>query len=345
MTQMIFDGHNDVLSCLAAGRGEASAFGRALPGQIDGQRARKGGLGGGFFALWPRDEHALDATDPGPEATAYDLPLPPEMLQADALKSVKEQIEIFDQLVAQGDLRLCTAAADLDQESGPLAAILHMEGAEAIRPDLGELDWLYDRGLRSLGLVWSRVNRFGTGVPFRFPSDGDIGPGLSEAGRALVARCNEMRILVDLSHLNAAGIRDVAQISTAPLVATHSNAHAVTPHARNLTDAQLRLMAESGGLAGLNFERSFVRPDGRGDSDVPVEWLLAHLDHLLNHLGEEGVALGSDYDGCDPPDWLTRVENLPLLVQAMERHGYDGARIERICWRNWQRVLRDTWGA
>ena len=145
--------------------------------------------------------------------------------------------------------------------------------------------------------------------------------------------------------LNAAGFADVARISNAPLVATHSNAHAVSPHARNLTDDQLAAIARSGGVVGLNFECSFLRPDGRPDTDTPPEVALAHLDHLLNALGEEGVALGSDFDGCRPPVWLNSADKLGALVAAMAAHGYDAARIERICWGNWMRVLKETWGA
>ncbi len=345
MTQLIFDGHNDVLSVLAKNGGVAD-FGTGLPGQVDLPKARAGGFGGGFFALWARTEMVAGGKEPGPEVTSYDLPMPPELSQPEAWASIAKQLDVFEELCGHGYLAHCTQQADIDaaRQRGQLAAILHLEGAEPIGPDLAELDVLYARGLRSLGPLWSRPNQFGHGVPFRFPSEGEIGPGLTEAGRDLVVRCGELRILIDLSHLNPAGVRDVAEISGAPLVATHSNAHAVSPHARNLTDAQLALIARSGGIAGLNFERSFVRPDGRMVDDLPTDMVLAHLDHMLNHLGEEGVAIGSDYDGCDPPKWLNSADKLPALVQAMEAHGYDAARIERICWNNWMRVLRETWG-
>jgi membrane dipeptidase len=130
------------------------------------------------------------------------------------------------------------------------------------------LDLLYAAGLRSLGIVWSRPNAFGHGVPFKFPSSPDTGPGLTEAGRELVRACNERRILIDLSHLNEKGFWDVAGLSTAPLVATHSNAHSVCPHARNLTDRQLDAIRESGGMVGLNFATAFLRPDGSMNADT-----------------------------------------------------------------------------
>ena len=122
---------------------------------------------------------------------------------------------------------------------GSLAAVLHIEGAEAIDPELDALEVLHAAGLRSLGPVWSRPNLFGHGVPFRFPSSPDTGPGLTDAGKALVRACNELRLMLDLSHLNEAGFWDVAALSQAPLVASHSNAHALCPCSRNLTDKQL----------------------------------------------------------------------------------------------------------
>ena len=112
---------------------------------------------------------------------------------------------------------------------GNLAAVLHIEGAEAIDPELEALEVFYAAGLRSLGPVWSRPNVFGHGVPFRFPSSPDTGPGLTDAGKELVRACNRLRIMLDLTHLNEAGFWDVAALTDAPLVATHSNVHALCP--------------------------------------------------------------------------------------------------------------------
>src|SRR5262249_13192549 len=138
-------------------------------------------------------------------------------------------------------------------EVGRVTVIMHMEGAEALSTDLSDLEEWYGRGLRSLGPVWSRPNAFGEGVPFAFPSTPDTGPGLTPAGRNLVNACNRLGILVDCSHLTEAGFWDVASLSLVPLVATHSNAHALCRSSRNLTDAQLDAIGESGGVVGINF--------------------------------------------------------------------------------------------
>src|SRR5213076_3622570 len=134
-----------------------------------------------------------------------------------------------------------------------VTAIVHFEGADPLAPDLSDLHRWYERGLRSVGLVWSRPNAFAEGVPFRFPSSPDTGPGLTAAGRDLVRACNRLGILVDLSHINEQGFWDVARLSAAPLVATHSAAHSLCPSTRNLTDKQLEAIKASEGMVGLTF--------------------------------------------------------------------------------------------
>jgi membrane dipeptidase len=242
-------------------------------------------------------------------------------------------------------IRVCRSVAEIAaaEAAGAVAAVLHLEGAEAIGPDLGELEVLHAAGLRSLGPVWSRPNVFGVGVPFRFPGDPDEGPGLTEAGKALVRACNELGVLVDLSHLNAAGFRDVAALSDRPLVATHSNAHALSAASRNLTDWQLDAIAATGGVVGLNYAVGFLRDDGRRRSDTALTVMIRHLDHLLERLGEGGVALGSDFDGALIPREIGDAAGLPALVGAMRQAGYGDALVERICWGNWIDVLRRTW--
>ena len=184
---------------------------------------------------------------------------------------------------SQGRVRICRDVGDIQEslDHGALAAVLHLEGAEAIDANFELLDVLYAAGLRSIGPLWSRPNAFGHGVPFLCPSSPDTGPGLTALGKELVAACNRLKILVDLSHLNERGFWDVAAISNAPLVATHSNAHALSPHARNLTDKQLAAIGETGGLVGINFATSFLRSDGRADADTPAELVIDHLEHVL----------------------------------------------------------------
>ena len=197
------------------------------------------------------------------------------------------QAGLLHRLEGEGWLSICTSVAGIETAiaKGQLAAIMHMEGAEAIDRDFINLDIFRRAGLRSLGPVWSRPNHFGYGVPFRFPSSGDIGPGLTEDGIRLVDYCDQHGLLIDLSHLNEAGFWDVAKHSQKPLVATHSNAYAISPHARNLTDRQLAAIAESDGM--VKPAVAFLNEDGQMRAETSFDVMLRHLDHLITHLGED----------------------------------------------------------
>lgn len=346
-TTWVFDGHNDVLSQLARAGGvpAAEAFLASTNFHIDSLKARQGGLGGGFFAMWvasPSEGAGYQSLMMNAE---YDIPLPSMLEQQNALPVVLEQAAILIRLEQLGAVQICTSTQSLQSCLGSerLAAIMHLEGCEAIDPDFHALDVLHAAGLRSLGPVWSRPTIFGHGVPFRFPSTPDIGGGLTDLGVDLVKRCNRMGIMIDLSHINLAGFNDIAKHSNRPLVATHSNAHSLCPHARNLTDEQLDVIAASKGMVGLNFAAAFLREDGRMISEVPVSQMLRHLDHLLAKLGEEGVGLGSDFDGAEIPHAIGDSSGLRVLVNAMHDHGYGEALITKLCHGNWFNVLERTW--
>ncbi|MFZ7092619.1 dipeptidase [Primorskyibacter sp. 2E233] len=348
-TPAVFDGHNDVLLQLyrAGGVSKADVFLTGRKGALDAEKAKQGGFGGGFFAVYVPSPVDLEFKFEEMTKPAYDLPLPEPIDWEDALPVAMTQVAILLELERKGALKVCRSAADIRAclDSGKMAAIFHIEGAEAIDPDLHTLDVLHAAGLRSIGPVWSRSTIFGHGVPFRYPSSPDIGDGLTDQGLRLVKRCNELRIMLDLSHLNEKGFWDVARHSDAPLVATHSNAHAICPHSRNLTDDQLKAIAESDGMVGLNFAVAFLREDGKMLADVPLTQMLRHLDHLIGILGEDRVGLGSDYDGAVVPEEVTTVAGLPRLREAMIQHGYTEQLVKKLCHENWLRVLEKTWGA
>lgn len=341
---LILDGHNDVLTCLWTSGSDD--FSGPSPRAIDVAAARAGGFGGGFFAVWVPGQGGGDNAALM-QAETYDIDLPPMVTEFEAGQVVEAQVAILEGLEAAGHLTICRDVAEIEAtfETDRLAAILHIEGAEAIGPDMALLERLYERGLRSLGPVWSRETIFGHGVPFRFPSSPDTGPGLTDAGKRLVAKCDEMGVMMDLSHLNEAGFWDVARQSRRPLVATHSCVHAICAHARNLTDAQLDAIGGSDGMVGLNFGVAFLRPDGRKQADVSLGLVLDHLDHLIDRLGEDRVGFGSDYDGTLVPEALTTAADLPNLRLAMIGRGYSADRIEKLCHRNWLRVLAKSWAA
>ena len=188
---------------------------------------------------------------------------------------------------AHGHLRVARTIEDIDAaaDGGLPAAIMHLEGAEAIDEDLEALDQWHAAGLRSLGPVWSRPNAFGHGVPFRFPSTPDTGEGLTAAGRALVTRCNALGIAVDVSHLNTRGFWDVAETTDAPIIASHCGAHALAPASRNLTDDQLDAVGASGGIVGIPYIVDFLRADGALDRSTPLSTVVAHVRHVADRIG------------------------------------------------------------
>ncbi len=332
----VFDGHNDVLLRL---RQDPSRHFRAEAetGHLDLPRARRGGFAGGFFACFvPGPEAEPVFTDKG-----YDTELAGPLDEEEARQITACLAGSLFDLERHDCVRIARTAKDLVLDDGVLA-VLHFEGAEAIAGEDDLAAW-HEQGLRSLGLVWSRPNRYATGVPFRHPSSPDHGPGLSDAGKALVRSCNKLGILVDLSHLNRAGFDDVVRISEAPLVATHSNAWALAPSSRNLQDDQLDAIAASGGTVGVNYAVGFLRHDGQLDPDTPVTEIVRHAEYLAERMGVEHVALGSDFDGAIVPAELGDAAGLPVLVEALSER-FSEAEVRQIASENWLRVLAATWG-
>jgi membrane dipeptidase len=320
---VIIDGHNDLV--LHRWRGEGTAH-------MDLDAALEAGFAGGFFALY-----VPSPSPPDPTAIPYAVPLPEPLDHEEAARIADE---LFETLC---ELPVGRAETVADFREGEVTAIVHLEGAEPIAPDLSNLEEWRARGLRSIGLVWSRPNAFAEGVPFRFPASPDTGPGLTAAGRQLVAACNRLGILVDLSHLNEAGFWDVQRISDAPLVATHSNAHALCAATRNLTDEQLDAIHDSGGVVGVNFAVGFLREDGHNDAGTPITEIVRHVDYLAERMGIDHVAFGSDFDGALMPEELGGVAGLPKLVAALGAAGYDDDAVAKITHGNWLRVLDATW--
>ncbi len=346
----VFDGHNDFLLRLLRNpaKRETIWLKGEGKGHLDLPRMKQGGFAGGFFAVYIPSPEAHDAPDFEAimDAPPYDLPLPDLIGAEEAQPVAAAMIGHLMWMERTGALAICRTVADIRgaMDAGKIAAILHFEGAEPIGEDLDALHLWHAAGLRSLGPVWSRPTVFGHGVPFRFPGSPDSGPGLSEAGKRLVAECNRLKIMIDLSHLNEAGFNDVAAISDAPLVATHSNAHAVTPSTRNLTDRQLAMIAESDGMVGLNFATVFLRDDGRKSAFDGWDPILRHLDHLIGKLGENRVGFGSDFDGATVPADIEDVAGLPRLIAALRSHGYGEALLQKLAHENWLSLLERTWG-
>lgn len=342
-----FDGHNDFLLRLMKSPAPRSEtwLGSAKQGHLDLARMKDSGFSGGLFAIFvppvssgpPPDFKTLMANPP------YDIPLPPLMTHEVAQPVALEMAGLLHWMerAAPQDFKVCRSTNDIRVaiDNDVIVGVMHMEGAEAIGPDLDALYLFHDMGLRSLGPVWSRPTIFGHGVPMAFPGTPDIGPGLTEKGKDLVRLCNELGIMIDLSHMNEAGFNDVAAISSAPLVATHSNAfeHCATP--RNLTDRQLHQIRDTGGMVGFNYATFYLSADGNASPDVSWETMIRHIDHLIEHVGEDHVGLGSDFDGCVVPSLIGDVTGVPNLLKALSDHGYDAPLLEKFALKNWLNCL------
>ena len=352
----VFDGHNDTLTQI---RGlapqEARTFlERSDRGHIDLPRAREGGMAGGFFAIFTANHDMKRVIKPvlAPDGTevpgARTVDLPPRLDRRHALSFTLACMSDLFRLErkAAGALKVVRTVEELRRclADGTFAAILHIEGVEALDTRLEALDVLVEAGLRSLGPVWSRPNAFGHGVPFDFPRGPDTGPGLTGPGKRLVKACNKKGVLVDLSHLNEKGFWDVAKISDAPLVATHSCAWALAPSPRNLTDQQLDAIKSSGGMVGINFHTGFLRADGQTEEPTSLTEIVRHARYVADRIGVEHVGLGSDFDGAHMPDDLADVTALPKLIQALRDDGFGESDVLRIAHENWVRVIEATWG-
>ncbi len=339
----VFDGHNDALT-----RDDHALLAQGRPGgHLDLPRMRAGGVRGAIFAVFTESpggafEHRV-ARDDGVLEFEPAPPVEHSVAAAHASAAAGRLVA----LERAGHVRLARSGADLDRarddEAGPPVAVLNLEGAEAIDPGLEALDLWYEAGLRSVGPVWSRPNAFAHGVPFISPSSPDIGPGLTEAGRALVRRCGELGIMIDVSHLNEAGFWDVAKIDAGPIVASHSAAHALCPTSRNLLDSQLDAIRDSGGLVGIVFAVPFLRADFADDPDTPVSLIADHARYVADRIGVDHVALGSDYDGATIPAPLGDVAGTPKLLDALADAGFTESELAALAWDNWRRVLGAWW--
>ncbi len=341
----IFDGHEDFITQVKPRRGifgpdggrdfladgslaqpvpaeGDEPHGRAKAGHVDLPRAMRGGLGGCFTSIYLSNERAEY------NALAY------------AMDEMNDVFRIADR--SEGRFRICRTVAEVRQafDDSAFASVFMFEGADPISSSLKELRVFYEAGLRCLAPTWSRSTIFAHGVAF----NGSLPEtGLTDLGRELVHECNRLGILLDVSHINPAGFRDMLEESTAPVVATHSSVKAISPHVRNLDDDQIRALADKGGTIGINFSNIFLRPDMQRGDDTPLDLIVRHFDHVANLVGDEHVSFGTDFDGTDVPAIVKDATGLPVVLRALKQNGYSDSSLERICNENFLRAAAAAW--
>ena len=349
----IFDGHNDILNKINDSEDPKNtrAFLESGEGHLDFPRAIKAGFAGGFFAVYSSDPPSVAPFEDGKILTddGFYFTLSPPLSYEYAHQTALSMIDLLYDIEndSSGKFQVVLTSQELENclENDIMAAILHLEGAEPILPSLENLPMFYEKGMRSLGITWSRPNSFGHGVPFLYPGSPDTGPGLTQEGKNLIKACGELGILIDLAHLNEKGFWDTADLYTAPLVSSHTAAHGLIPKPRNLTDIQLKAIAETNGVVGLIFSINDLDGGPRPIKDAPLTSIIKHIRYISDLIGPEHVAFGSDLDGTIIPSELNGVSGLPKLVQLLEEDGFSQAELEGICYRNWLRVIKETWNS
>lgn len=342
----VFDGHNDTLTrlWLSDHPDPVHAFiHERLVGHLDLKRCQEAGFIGGMFAIFLPPYSYVQQHHPN---KLFDLNAS-DFTQQQIEQICLEQLDLAHQLAQYSKIiKICTSAQNIQDclAKKKLAIVLHMEGAEALQqtPDL--LDVFYERGLRSIGPLWNRPSRFGHGLNAKFPHSPDTGAGLTSDGKHFIRRCANKKMVIDVSHMNEKAFWNTVDILQQPIVATHSNSHALCPQARNLTDPQLKAIRESKGMVGVNFDVAFLRSDGQRNADTSIDVILEHLEYLMDHLGEEYVGFGSDFDGALIGTELEDVTGLHRLIERMQQRGYSKTLIENICLNNWVRVLYRIFG-
>ena len=232
---------------------------------------------------------------------------------------------------------LCAEDVLRNSREGFLSSILTIEDGVFLDGRIERVTQAYEMGVRLITLLWNFENSLG------YPSDEDAarhGRGLKPFGVEVVEEMNRLGMIVDVSHLSEGGFYDVARHSKKPFVASHSCARALCNHRRNLSDDQLKTLGNSGGLAGINFERSFLK---EGSDKATFDQIIAHLLYMKDKAGIEAVGFGSDFDGIEDNGELIDYSGFTPLLARMEKHFTD-AEIEKISWQNALRVLGDVTG-
>ena len=216
-------------------------------------------------------------------------------------------------------------------ESGKIGALMSIEEGGVLGGDLDKLKQAYQDGIRLITLTWNYPNGLGE------PHCGEQHKKLTPKGIEFVEAMQDLGIIVDCSHLNDAGTEQLGDILDAPFVASHSNAREVTAHTRNLPDNLIKIIANKGGVIGLNFAQSFL-----GTSPVSrIEDIVKHGLYLINKGGEDVVALGTDFDGIKPNTEIKDASEMYRLYDAFKEAGLSVEQCEKLFWKNADRLLKE----
>lgn len=221
-----------------------------------------------------------------------------------------------------------------NHKNNKISAFLTIEEGGVLKGDLNNLKRFYDLGVRLITLTWNYPNEIGyPNYKFQYARN-----GLTDFGKELVGEMNRLHMLIDVSHLSDEGFYDVAKLSKQPFVASHSNARSITEHSRNLTDDMIKLLAQSGGIMGINFCSAFLGSSSEGRIIDMVE----HIKHIQKIGGIDIIALGSDFDGISNEVEIKDSSEMNKLAFELGRNGFNDDAIEKIFYKNALRIIKDV---
>ena len=293
---------------------------------VDLERLKQGRCFLQFFAVFLLDESYFKYVDIEPLSDEDYI----ELLSRHLKQVIAEHPEKIDLVSAFEDILK-------NEKEGKLSAILTIEDGRVLQDDLSKIDYYYEQGFRLITLLWNHENCLG------FPNSSDprvMTQGLKKFGKESIEKMNDLGMIIDVSHLSDGGFYDVADISSRPFMASHSNARSITNHPRNLTDDMIHVLADGGGIAGLNVAPHFLREDNL-ENVSGIDDMVVHLNHMVDQGGQDFVALGTDYDGVEGKFEIPGPQDMPLLFQALDQAGWSEDAIEKFAYKNAMRFLED----
>ena len=294
---------------------------------LDVKRLREGGARAQFFAVFMLPESMRGEL-------GENFPKDPDYIKA-LLAIYKKTVEEHSETIGQ-----CTDLATYleNKKAGRVNAILSVEDGRAVAGNMENLRWLRKKVVRMMAPLWNYKNCFG------FPNSDDsaiMQKELTSFGKESITVMNDLGILIDVSHLNDGGFWDVVKLTTKPFVASHSNCRTLAPHRRNLTDEMIRALADKGGVMGLNFYGPFLNADASGMESC-IAQMIRHVKHMIKVGGSDTPAIGTDFDGMNGDFEISDCSKMQLLFEAMERSGFTSEQIEKIAYKNVERVIKET---
>jgi len=300
-------------------------------GHIDLDRLKEGGVDVQFFAIWPNPRE-------------------------DRLNSMFSQaalaLDTLDQILSRNPERIekALSAQDIGHITGQekIAACIGLEGGSALEDNLQNLKYFYNRGVRYMGLTWNNSPSWASSAADADKKTRRGLEGLNDLGKKIVRTMNTLGMMVDVSHSSEKTFYDVLEISTKPVIASHSSVYSICPHYRNLKDDQIKALAKNGGVMGINFYpeflvKDFKKSDPQKRQQANVQKVVDHIDYVVNLVGDDFVALGSDFDGITiTPQGLENVTKMPAITQELQKRGYSEKSIRKILGENVMRVFAEN---